>query len=208
MKKIWIYSLAFVFVLSSFVVKKKYKRLKIGEKSSMTNVKMKATDGNKYSLSDLKKKNGLVVIFSANTCPFVVGGNSMEGWQGRYNDVYKTAKDNQIGMIVINSNEKLRADEDSFDSMKARSKKQGYQFKYVVDKQSKLANSYGASTTPDVFLFDKDFKLVYMGAIDDSYKSAKDVKDHYLKKAIKHLAEGKKIKKSVTRNVGCSIKRK
>ena len=66
---------------------------------------MKGVSGNQFSLNDLKLKNGLLVVFSCNTCPFVIGNKSMDGWENRYNDLYEFCKLQDIGMVLVNSNE-------------------------------------------------------------------------------------------------------
>jgi peroxiredoxin len=91
--------------------------------------------------------------------------------------------------------------------MKEHAKKYNYKFPYLLDKKSKLANSFGAKTTPHVFMFNQEHQLVYKGAIDDNYEDINKVKEFYLKDAMEQLANGKKIKVSVTDPVGCSIKR-
>ena len=82
-----------------------------------------------------------------------------------------------------------------------------YKANYILDKNNKLADAFGASTTPHVFLFNKDLKLVYKGAIDDAVSSKKEVKEKWLYDALSNLGQGKKINPSTTRNSGCSIKR-
>ena len=76
-----------------------------------------------------------------------------------------------------------------------------------MDEQSELANALGAKTTPHIFMFDEFSKLVYKGAIDDNYESAAEVKEFYLKDAIRFLVAGKEIEISKTKAIGCSIKR-
>jgi thioredoxin-related protein len=174
----------------------------IGDKASLTDVKMMDVSGEKVSLADATKKNGLLVMFSSNTCPFVIA------WEGRYTELKNWADRHDVGMIVLNSNYNNRNDVDSFEEMKKRASEQNYNFHYVVDEESKIANEFGGQTTPHVFLFDQDMKLVYKGAIDDNYKSARDVKNTYAKDAVESLANGKKIAVAETKPVGCSIKRK
>lgn len=177
-------------------------QLAIGEKSPYTDVKMKGVSGEELSLNDLKMANGLVVIFSCNTCPFVLA------WENRYNEIYEWAKENSVGMAMLNSNYMKRDGDDSLEEMKKHAEERNYKFPYLVDEQSLIANAYGGQTTPHVFLFDKNFNLVYKGAIDDNYKSALDVKEEYLKDAIASLAKGEKIAVAETKPLGCSIKRK
>jgi thioredoxin-related protein len=188
--------------------KEKYPSLEIGAKAPMQKALMKDVSGKEIHMEGLKQKNGLLVVFSCNTCPFVVGGETLgEGWEGRYNDLYDYATQHQMGMVLINSNEAKREGADAYDRMKDRAKEKGYKMSYVVDENSKLANAFGAKTTPHVYLFDGDFKLQYKGAIDDNNKNASKVEKHYLKDAIKELASGKKVSVPETKNLGCSIKR-
>lgn len=174
----------------------------IGGKATLTNVKMDAVSGEKFSLADVAKENGLLVMFSSNTCPFV------QQWESRYNELKTWADQHGVGMIVLNSNYGNRDGVDSFDEMKKRASEKNYNFPYVVDEESQIANAFGGQTTPHVFLFDKNMELVYKGAIDDNYKSAADVKQAYTKDAIASLAGGQKVAVAETKPVGCSIKRK
>lgn len=174
----------------------------IGGEAKHTDIKMKAVTGEQISLADVAKDNGILVLFSSNTCPFVIR------WQDRYNDIKKWADKNEIGMIVLNSNYQNRDGVDSFEAMKDHAEEHNYNFHYAVDKESKIANAFGGQTTPHAFLFDNDMKLVYKGAIDDNYKSADEVKKHYLKDAIVSLGDGEKVAVAETNPVGCSIKRK
>jgi len=191
-----------------FLEEEAYPTLKMGAVAPKSDTKMKGVDGKEYSLNDLKKEKGLLVIFSCNSCPFVVGNDEgSEGWEGRYNEIYELASKSNIGMVLVNSNEAKRDGDDSFEKMQEHAKEQGYKSQYVMDVNSELANAFGAKTTPHVFLFDKDMKLIYKGAIDDNVKSAKEVKDSYLKVAMRQLAAGSEIKKNETKATGCSIKR-
>ncbi len=175
--------------------------LEIGTKAPLSDVKMKDVSGKMISLDDAKKQNGVLVIFSCNTCPFVVA------WEDRYNGLQAHADDLNIGMLLINSNSAKRSGADSFSAMKKHADEKGYKSMYVVDEKSELANAFGAKTTPHVFLFNGDGKLVYMGAIDDNHKSAGEVKETWLKDAMTNLSNGEEINPAVTRALGCSIKR-
>ncbi len=177
-----------------------YTELEIGKVIPSADVKMMDVSGKEVSLSEAKGENGLLVVFSCNTCPYVKLSES------RIKELSKVTKDNKVGFILLNSNEAQRADEDSYDEMKKYAKSQGYDFYYVVDKNSAVANSFGASRTPHCFLFDKK-GLVYRGAIDDNIKSAAEAKEHFLKDAIVAVGTGKPVKMNSSKSVGCSIKR-
>lgn len=180
----------------------------IGAKAPKTDLKMKATSGKDVTLAGIKKDKGLLVVFSCNTCPFVVGGEDSEGWEGRYAELQKVCDGQGIGMVLVNSNEAKRSKGDNLDDMKARAKEHGFASTiYALDKNSELADAFGARTTPHVFLFDKDLKLVYKGAIDDNVAKASEVAQPYLKNAISNLSGGKTIDPAETRPVGCGIKR-
>ena len=180
----------------------------IGEKAPMITAPMMGIDGNANTLLDLKGDKGLLVIFSCNTCPFVVGnGSKTEGWEGRYNGLAELAESLDIGMVLVNSNEAKREGDDSLAAMKERAKEAGYTMPYVVDEGSKLANACGARTTPHVYLYNSKLELAYRGSIDDNVNRSEEVKERYLHMAMQRMAEGKKIKTTETKAIGCSIKR-
>jgi thioredoxin-related protein len=165
-----------------------------------TNIKMQDVSGKQIALEDVKQPNGLLVIFSCNTCPYVKLSES------RIKDMTALALKNKIGVVLVNSNEAQRNDEDSFEEMKKHAKEQDYKCYYVVDVNSKLADVFGATKTPHIFLFDKN-GLAYKGAIDDNVRAPENVKDYFLRDAIEAVANGKAIKYSETKSIGCSIKR-
>jgi glutathione peroxidase-family protein len=177
-------------------------KIGIGSSVMFTDVKMLDVSGERVSLADAAKENGLLVMFSCTSCPFV------KQWEDRYNEIKKWADNNDVGMIVLNSNYQNRDGADSYEEMKKQASENDYNFYYVVDERSKIANGFGGQTTPHVFLFDKNMKLAYKGAIDDNYKSADEVKQAYLQDALKSLGQGKEIATTETKPVGCSIKRK
>ena len=180
----------------------------IGEKAPMITAPMMGIDGKANTLLDLKGDKGLLVIFSCNTCPFVVGnGSKTEGWEGRYNGLAELAESLDIGMVLVNSNEAKREGDDSLAAMKEHAKEAGYTMPYVVDEGSKLANACGARTTPHVYLYNSKLELAYRGSIDDNVNRSEEVKERYLHMAMQRMAEGKKIKTTETKAIGCSIKR-
>ena len=180
--------------------------LEIGNLAPAASYSMMNIDGSQVSINDIKGENGALVIFTCNSCPFVVGrGETTEGWEGRYNGIIELASENGFGTLLVNSNAARRDDSDSFIKMKSRAMEMGYLAPYVLDEESKLANNFGARTTPHVFLFNSDLELIYKGSIDDSVDSSEAVEEHFLKDAISRSAEGKRIKTNSTKAVGCSI---
>lgn len=178
------------------------KELEIGAKAPKTSVKLLDVSGSEVTLESLMGKNGLLVIFSCNTCPYVVA------WEDRYPKLAELANELGIGMVLVNSNEGQRDGVDSFEEMAEHAKKKKYTFPYVVDTNSELADAFGANRTPHVFLFSNEWLLKYRGAIDDNFKNADMVEQPYLMNAMKALANGMAIDPEATKSLGCSIKRK
>lgn len=185
----------------SFKQTEKAKELQIGDKATGQNIKLEDTNGKKFTIADLKKEKGLLVIFSCNTCPFVVA------WEDRYNELYHEAAKNGIASVLVNSNEAKRSNDDSMEAMKKHAAQMAYKMPYALDKNNQLADAFGARTTPHVFLFDQNMTLVYKGAIDDNYESKDKVKKTYLLDAINELSAGNEIENHTTKAMGCSIKR-
>ena len=181
--------------------------LQLGAALPAADVKMKDVSAQMKTLKELAGAQGLLVVFSCNTCPFVVGSEGSEGWEGRYPEVMSLANRFGVGTAFINSNEAKRADGDGFADMQARYKEKSFTGAYLLDEGHKVADAFGARTTPHVFLFDKHMKLVYKGAIDDNVASAAQVKERWLYNAVTNMVEGKPIDPAMTRNIGCSIKR-
>lgn len=177
-------------------------QLSIGAQMPLANHKLKDVSGTEVTLEKTARANGLLVIFSCNTCPYVLKN------QERTLNILQWALAKEVGAIVINSNEGTRSDEDSFEAMQAYAKQQLYPCFYAVDNQHQLADAFGANRTPECFLFDKSGKLVYHGAIDDSPSNAQAVKRKHLEEAINELAAGKEISIKTSRSIGCSIKRR
>ncbi len=181
--------------------------LHIGDPLPKADLRMMDVSGKEMALKDVAKKNGLLVIFSCNTCPFVIGSDGSEGWEGRYPAIGELCRKNNIGFVLVNSNEAKRDAGDGLADMQQHYKDKGYNNYYMLDKGHAVADAFGARTTPHVFLFDGAMKLAYKGAIDDNVDSAKEVKEHYLTDALAAMVEGRAIATPVTRNLGCSIKR-
>lgn len=175
--------------------------LPIGAEMPNADLKMKDISGKMVSIKDAVKDKGVLVMFSCNTCPYVIKNEERTVEIGNY------AKKMNVGVILLNSNEAQRSDDDSYDEMKKYAASKKYNWHYVIDEKSVVADAFGANRTPECFLFDKNLKLVYHGAIDDNPSDASNVTRHHLKEAINELAAGKEISVKESRSVGCTIKR-
>lgn len=177
--------------------------LAIGAKMPKADKNMSDVSGKEISLGAAKTAKGVLVIFSCNTCPYVRLSES------RIKEYTDLCSQKGIGAILVNSNEAQRgeADDDNLEAMKKYYAEQKLTCYYTVDTKSEVADAFGATRTPQCFLFDKDGLLVYKGAIDDNVKDPKAVKNFYLKDAITAVADGKKPATTESKSIGCTIKR-
>jgi Redoxin len=175
--------------------------LPIGSAIPKADAPLKDVSGKQISLQQARQSNGLLVMFSCNTCPVVIRN------QSRTKEICALAKTKSIGVVLLNANEGERGGSNSFAAMQDYAKGQGYQWYYAVDNNSMLADAFGASRTPECFLFDKNGKLVYHGAIDDSPGDPAKITRHHLAEAISEMSTGKEVSVKETRSIGCSISR-
>ena len=190
------------FLCMNLIFAQGVEKLIIGADIPLATQKMKSVDGKEYSIKDVAAKNGTLVLFSCNTCPYVIK------YQSRSKKIIKEAKEKGFGVIVINSNEAYRDGDDSYEAMKSYAKAQGYKdVPYVVDVNSIIADAFSANRTPECFLFNAEGKLVYHGAIDSEPNNA-ETKETILLSAINQIEQGKEVAVKESRSIGCMIKRK
>ncbi len=173
-------------------------KLKIG--SSAPDFNLPGVDGKKYSRDTFSDKKILIVIFSCNHCPYV------QAYEGRIIQLQEEFAAKGVQIVAINSNEDVNYPEDSFDGMIKRSKEKKYNFPYLRDETQEIATAYGATHTPEIFLFDEQRKLRYHGKIDDNWKEPDKVKYNYLRDAIIEVLEGREVSIPETFSIGCTIK--
>ena len=192
-------------VVMSFLVlsmnAQKFVSTPIGATAPLLESKMISVSKDSISVKSAMKKNGVLVIFSCNTCPYVIKN------QQRNNAIAEHALKNDVGVIIINSNEALRQSEDSYKSMQTYAKQQKYNWYYTIDNNSLIADAYGATRTPEVFLLNNSGIVLYKGAIDDNPSDAENVTRQHLKIAIDEMVNNKSIAVKESKSVGCSIKR-
>jgi len=175
--------------------------LPIGSSMPKADLKLIDISGKEVTLRSATKENGLLVMFTCNTCPYVIRN------QSRTKEVCQYAASKGIGVILLNSNEATRQGDDSIDEMKTYAKDQSYTWYYAVDRKNELADAFGASRTPECYLFDKSGKLVYHGAIDDNPADDARVSRKHLQQAIDESLSGKEVSVKTSKSVGCGIKR-
>jgi len=174
--------------------------LTLGAKAPMTTTKMKTAAGKDVTIADVKGAKGTLVVFTCNACPWA------KKWEERIVKLGNDAGAKGVGMIAINSNDPNVNADDSYDVMKTRAKERGMTYAYAYDATSEVARAFGATRTPEAFLFDAKGKLVYHGTIDDNADDAAAVKDPYLANAVNAVATGKAVPVAETKSMGCGIK--
>jgi thioredoxin-related protein len=202
MKKGVVFILIFIAcaVTLSFINGSNFEELALNATVPMADTKMKDVSGKEISLNETKTGKGLLVVFSCNTCPYV---KLSESRLKEYSDFCLA---NGIGCVFINSNEAQRGEEDSFEAMVKYYGDQKLKCAYTLDVKSQIANAFGATRTPQCFLFNTK-GLIYKGAIDDNVKDPASVKTFYLKDALNALIKGTNPTMQETKSIGCTIKR-
>lgn len=154
-------------------------------------------DGKTHSWSDLAEKKVVIVVFTANGCPYAVD------YEGRIAKLHQQYADNdQVALVAVNSN---LIPEDSLDAMQARAADAGFQFPYLKDEKQQLGKAWGAVRTPEFFVLDAKRRVVYMGALDDS-TDASQAQVNYVEKAVEAILAGKKPEVQETAPIGCTIR--
>lgn len=162
--------------------------------------KLKGTDNQYYSLSNFQSSNFLVVFFTCNHCPYVMGSDEV---------TRQTAlkyMDQGVVFVGINSNSKNTYPEDSFEHMVKRMEELKFPWFYLHDEKQQSALDYGALKTPHFFVFDKERKLVYTGRGVDSPRDVSKMTVNDLDRVLDELVSGKEITMKLTNPIGCNIK--
>jgi peroxiredoxin len=157
-------------------------------------------DGKKYSLANFKDAKVLVVAFTCNHCPFVLGSEDrMIAFANDY-------RGKGVALVTINSNETENHPTDSLEHMVTHAKEKGFRFPYLRDETQEVALAYGAMRTPHFYVFDAQRKLCYTGRMDDNPRVAAEAKTHELRDAVDDLLAGKAVRVPLTNPIGCNVK--
>lgn len=161
---------------------------------------LKGTDGKVYSLKDFAEAKVLVIFFTCNHCPYVIGSDEV---------TRKTAEKfaaQGVKFVGINSNSRHTYEEDSFENMVKRMKQYKFPWVYLYDETQDVARAYGALRTPHFFVFDEKRKLVYTGRGVDSPRDTSKMTVNDLENALEELLGGKEITTPETNPIGCNVK--
>ena len=161
--------------------------------------RLRGVDGVEHSLEDYDAFVALVLIQSCNHCPYV------QAWEARMKSIQADYAGRGVRLVAVNSNDALRYPQDSFAEMVRRAQKQEFNFDYLWDEDQSLARELQPERTPEAFLFGRERKLVYHGAIDD-HRDEHAVQEHYLRDALDAVLDGREPAVGRTSAVGCSVK--
>lgn len=162
--------------------------------------KLCSTDGCTYCLEDFKDADVLVIFFTCNHCPYVIGSDEVTSQTA---DKYW---DENVRFVGINSNSPNTYEEDSYENMVIRMNEHKFPWVYLHDSTQDTARAYGALRTPHFFVFDKDRNLIYTGRASDSPKDAQNIAINDLENALDQHLAGKDITTPITNPIGCNVK--
>ncbi len=172
--------------------------LQIGEQAPAFS--LPATDGNTYALEDFAAAKVLVVFFTCNHCPYVIGSDE------NTRAIAEQFSDKGVRFVAINSNSKNTYEEDSFEHMVARMEKFVFPWIYLHDESQDVAEAYGALVTPHFYVFDEGRKLIYTGRAIDNPRAWKDSTTHELADALAEHLSGRPVGVPVMNPIGCTVK--
>ena len=165
---------------------------------------LKNIDGGMISPEDYPNAKGIIVVFTANTCPYAIA------YEDRLIALGKKYNAKGYPVIAINPNSPQASSGDSFDKMQKKAKTKGFSFPYLFDEGQKVTDQYGARVTPHIFLLKKEgskYKVAYTGALDNDTQNVNPNKTLYVEDAIASLEAGQEIKVPTTKAIGCTVKR-
>jgi peroxiredoxin len=175
--------------------------LKVGDRALDFN--LKNVDGKMVSLKSNEKAKGYILVFTCNTCPY------SKMYEDRIIALHNKYADKGYPVLAIQPNDAGKSPGDSFPKMQERAKEKGFPFPYVIDETQEITEAYGATNTPHVYVLSKesgDFKVVYIGAIDNNSRNAGAATRRYVEEAVDALSAGNAIETTDTKAIGCTIK--
>ena len=162
--------------------------------------KLLATDGRVYTLSDFEKFKYLVVFFTCNHCPYVIGSDE------ETRETVNKFLIRGVGFAGINSNSENTYPEDSYPNMVDRMKRHKFPWIYLHDKTQEVALAYGALKTPHFYVFNEERVLVYTGRGVDNPRDTAKMTVNNLDDVLEKLTQAKAITVPITNPIGCNIK--
>jgi peroxiredoxin len=157
-------------------------------------------DGKSWSVDSFADAELLVVVFTCNHCPYAIAS------EDRLLEIQNDYRKKGVQLVAISPNDADKYPDDSFAKMKERAAKKGFTFPYLYDESQEVARTYDAACTPDIFVFDRERKLVYNGRIDDNWQHSDEVTRQDLRSVLDAALEGSTVDFEHVPSMGCSIK--
>jgi peroxiredoxin len=157
-------------------------------------------DDRRHALADYADKEAVAVILTCNHCPYA------RAWEDRIVQIQADYAERGVQVVAISANDSQKYPADSFPMMKERAQEKGFNFPYLFDESQEVAHAYGAERTPEVFLFEKNRRLLYHGAVDDNYEDSQSIENYYLRDALDAALADEEPAVAETSPLGCTIK--
>ncbi len=171
-----------------------------GDAMPLSGKSLEDVQGERRSLASVTGDAGLVVLFWANSCPWI------DRYEDRVKDLISAYRGRGVGFVLVNSNDMVAFPSESPEQLREQASKSGYGVPYLSDADAAVARAFGAQRAPEVFVFNGENRLVYTGAIDDSPAVASQVSTPHLKNALDALLGGNAVSSATTNAIGCTIK--
>ncbi len=170
-----------------------------GDKMPRVEAQSMSVDGRLVALDHIRGDAATLVIFTSNVCP------QSRGWEERIVELGNTYRTKGVITILVNAKDSAQVSNESYEAMQQTAQRLGLEFPYLLDEDSSIARAFGATHTPEVFLFDGGSRLVYHGAVDDNVEDPDQVTEYYLRDALEAVVVRSEIPVPTTSPVGCSI---
>jgi peroxiredoxin len=170
-----------------------------GDEMPRVEAQSMSVDGRLVALDHIRGDAATLVIFTSNVCP------QSRGWEERIVELGNTYRTKGVITILVNAKDPAQASNESYEAMRQTAQRLELEFPYLLDEDSTIARAFGATHTPEVFLFDGGSRLVYHGAVDDNVEDPDQVTEFYLRDALEAVVVRSEIPVPTTLPVGCSI---
>jgi peroxiredoxin len=168
--------------------------------TSAPSFSLPGVDGKTWSLSSFADAELLIVVFTCNHCPYAIAS------EDRLIAIQDDYRARGVRVVAINPNDAKKYPDDSFEKMKKRAADKAFNFPYLHDESQRVARAYDAVCTPDIFVFDRERKLIYNGRIDDNWQQPDQVTRQDLRSVLDAALNGRAVDFEHVPSMGCSIK--
>lgn len=170
----------------------------------VANFRLKNVDGRMLSLSDFTSQKGVIIVFQSNHCPF------SKAYEDRIIALDRKFNAQGYPVLAINPSDPTSYPDDNIDQMQYRARTKGYTYPFLSDDKQVVAQAFGASRTPQVFVLKNNgagrFTVQYLGTIDDNPQDPAGVTKRYVDDAVSNLLSNKPVVITATKAIGCAIK--